>query len=563
MALNCTIDTIRFNWTVRGNIRVTGFLRINGILIEGQRFIDEVNPHTTTFEEFKSWVMTQNGQFSVIVEKPGEVWLSCGHTWSYPLFYRSYDGNVAVSDTPEKMIPLMATPAMDAGAIPYFLNFGVTPAGKTLVKGIFQVRPGETVRLYGSATEHTFSRPGEPIRQGAGIPGDPTQQLQGTSGDPIHQLTGTPGEFTGQSRGNPAQLAEMLRSGFSGYAGFLRDKEVLLPLTKGYDSRLLACLLKENGISTVTCATWGRPSTPEYPPALRVAEKLGFAHHFIPYTKELVDRFTADKTFRRYVSYAGHLSSMPFMQDYFAVRQLLEQGIIHPGTVVLPGHPGDFIRGAHLYPSLPTDDDKRIAGTINASFGTSYPAGPKESSTLQKTISLRFAEEEKHSSSRQKFDHWDYEERQCKLIGNSSLVYDFFGITHLEPLFDRKIMDRFLQLPFDQRLGSSLYNETVVSRFFQPHGVDMELKPPVNKLPQRSPLKEILTILAPRFLKKLHYPLDDDVFYREITAALMRSGTGHRYRHPRKPHFYNCYLSQWYLEQVRNDLKNSTTTRGN
>ncbi len=329
----------------------------------------------------------------------------------------------------------------------------------------------------------------------------------------------------------------------------------MLPLTRGYDSRLLACLLKESGLTRVTCATWGRPSNSEVATAREVAGKLGFPHHFIPYSLETIHRYAGDKTFHQYVPYAGHWSSMPFMQDYFAVRHLLEKNIIGQDTVVIPGHPGDFIRGSHLYPALPYEGVNGMAGAIISIFGNSYPAGKSERHILQKVISERFRDEEMTHSSLQKFDQWDYEERQCKLIGNSSLVYDFFGLRHLEPLFDRTVMERFLQLPFEQRLGSSLYNETLVSQFFKPHGCDMDLKSTQTPSPHHARLKEAITAWAPRFLKKLWYPLNDDVFYREITRELMHYGPAKRYKHPRKPHYYNCYLSQWYLGQVQQELK--------
>ncbi len=149
MALKIQINTNRYPWTILRNLRVTGFIRDPELLAEGEAFIDRVMPHTATFREFSTWCGHQNGQFSIIVQKEDEIWLSCSHTWSYPLFYLKEENVLAAGDMPGELIPLTDQPVFDDEAKLHFLNFSVTPGGKTLVKGILQVRPGETIRLNG------------------------------------------------------------------------------------------------------------------------------------------------------------------------------------------------------------------------------------------------------------------------------------------------------------------------------------------------------------------------------------------------------------------------------
>ena len=523
-ALKTNVKTVKFPWSVREEVRVTGYLWSEDRMVGGADLAGFIGNQTACYERFSEWFGKQNGQFSAIVEQNGEIWLGCSHTWSYPLFYLQKGDVLAVTDDPEHLLPAIDKPVADRETRNYFLNFGVTPAGYTIVPDLMQVRPGETVLLKGGSSQHTLS--------------------------PIHTFSGT-------RNGTSEELARLIREEFGKYAGFLKDKEILLPLTRGYDSRLLACLLKEFGLTKVTCATWGRPANRESPTARRVAETQGFPHIFIPYSTDTFHRDAKEEMFDDYIGYAGHYSSMPFLQDYFAIRHLLREGVIHAGTAVLPGHPGDFIRGAHLFPSLPGKDDISLANAIISAFGNSYPATHRERDLLRKTITREFPEKNTAKTALQKFDLWDYEERQCKLIGNSSLVYDFFKISHLSPLFDKNIMGRFLQLPFGQRLGCSLYYETLTTQFFSPHGLDFDLRPAYTKPAGRPAVIETLIKLVPRFLKKIYYPLDDDVFYREFTVVLMRSSQKLHYRHPLKPHFYNCYLTQWYLAKVESRLKNN------
>ena len=245
---------------------------------------------------------------------------------------------------------------------------------------------------------------------------------------------------------------------------------------------------------------------------------------------------------------------MPFLQDYFAIKNLIENGHINEDTVVLPGHPGDFLRGSHLYHSLKNDSSYQVAISLFQAFGTSLPLSATQKELVFETIEKQIFNQQ--SGTCNNFDRWDYEERQCKFIGNSSQLYSFFNIPYLMPLFDKDIFSTMLSLPFRQRLYATLYNNTLETILFRENGIDFDLKTKETGFKKPSWLKEFLIRVAPISVRKKYYPADDNVFYKEITSLLMSSYPITNYKQPVKPNLYNGYLIQWYITWLESRFTN-------
>ncbi|MDI2587661.1 asparagine synthase-related protein [Psychrobacillus sp. NEAU-3TGS] len=66
----------------------------------------------------------------------------------------------------------------------------------------------------------------------------------------------------------------------------LEGRPAILPLSGGYDSRLIAVMLKRLGYENVICFTYGLCSNWEVKISKMVAEQLGFKWIFVPYEKK-------------------------------------------------------------------------------------------------------------------------------------------------------------------------------------------------------------------------------------------------------------------------------------
>ncbi|WP_372648991.1 hypothetical protein [Draconibacterium sp.] len=511
----------KYKWSTEKNVSVTGFAWLGEEYFCGHDFLEQTQKHITDFGQFKDFVSRLNGQFSIVVKNEQETWATCCHTWSFPLFYKIDNGNFLISDQPEQLQQNNTDKEIDTFASSYFLQFGVTPFQQTLNATITQIQPGEIV---------CFKNNSEKV-----------------ASDFAFQLHRKP-----SAEQTPKAIATHFRKVFEKYYNQLKNKQIFLPLTRGYDSRLLACLLAEFGHKEVLCVTWGRKNISEKQTAQKVAEKLGFQYRFIEYNEELIDNFKTDQTFIDYANYSGHWSSMPYLQDYFAVKFLKEKKLINENTVALPGHPGDFLRGAHLNSSILDLKASKLGATLIKTLGTSLTAEPDFRAALQKYLEENLLIQ-KSLSPAEVYEIWDLRERQCKFISNSNHVYSFFGIEVLMPLFDKQNLQFFAGIDARNKNREHLYNKSLEDYFFKKHGVDFDLKQISDQKDSKfQNLKTRLIKAAPHQLKTLYYPMNDGIFYREITGQLRRDI---KMKHPLIPHSYNAYIVQWYLHFLASQAK--------
>lgn len=511
--MNRMLSLKKYNWIQAKEIFVTGFTWFGNEYCTGIKFLDLFDRHLSDFDAFKNIICQLNGQFSVVVKKEDQIWATCSHTWSYPLFYKQTDTEIFLSDNPETLQQSDIDKEFDLFTSSYFKVFGVTPFNQTLSKTIFQLRPGEVICL-------TKSKP------------DPVSEF--------HFILKQEDTFSPNTKEVYSQLTAI----FEKYFEAIKNKQVLLPLTGGYDSRLLACLLSEFGHKNVLCATWGRKDNSEKQTAERVAKALGFPYQFIEYNKELIKDFDKEEGFPAYVQHAAHWSSMPYLQDYFAVKYLKENNIIGDGTVAVPGHPGDFVRGTHLNDHVMQLSSENLAAALLSNLGTSFPVQKQTKNELQTCLEQMLLQDSLPAW--KSFEIWDYEERQCKFIGNSNHVFSWFGIDYMMPLFDKDVLNFFQGISLEGGEREKLYNQTLEEHFFKPHGVDFALKlARLQKPKQWGGMKRKLIEWAPNFLKVLYYPMKDTIFYREITKVFRDE---YPLKHPVKPTAFNAYIVQWYLQ---------------
>lgn len=515
MVVKSNIILKKYSWTKNKTVFVTGFTWLKGKYLAEKEFAEFISEKALEFEDFRKIFSVLNGQFSVIVEHHKEIWAAVSHTWSYPVFYRIADEKILLSDEPQNLLINDFHVTTNRFSENYFLTFGVTPENNTLVHDIFQIQPGEIIRFTKKSVKTEVFLP--LTIKGNDVKIDITED----------------------------ELNSFLVSAFEKYYDIIKDKQVLLPLTRGYDSRLLACLLKEFGHRNVICTTWGRSGSNEVGTAKQVAKKLGFRYYFTDYSKIIEKDFMQSNDFNSYVNYAGHWSSMPFLYEYFGIKELKEKEIIDESTIALPGHPGDFIRGDHLGWDVINGNCDYVVSKIISTFGTTYALTPADMKVVHDYITVNFFGE-KRGSLKGGYELWDFKERQCKFIGNSTQVYSFFGINSLMPLFDLEVIHFFSQIPDRQKIDNNLYYSTLEKYLFKKFNVDIDLK--INgKKREHSKFKYGILKRIPYSMKKLYYPLNDEIYYREITQELRTVNKEFKFKHPVRPNAYNSYIIQWYL----------------
>ena len=129
------------------------------------------------------------------------------------------------------------------------------------------------------------------------------------------------------------------------FAASAAGRTIAVPLSGGWDSRLMVLELKRIGYDNVRCFTYGRPGIDEVKIAREVAAQLGYPWEFVEYSVERWRTWHDAPEFARYVRYADGLCSVPHVQDWPAVWELRRAGRMPDDTIFAPGHNGGFLFG--------------------------------------------------------------------------------------------------------------------------------------------------------------------------------------------------------------------------
>ncbi|HEC43406.1 MAG TPA: hypothetical protein ENI20_11310, partial [Bacteroides sp.] len=413
-----------FAWYSKGDSHVKGFAHLpDGKFLTGESLLESFIA-SPDLDGFNSRVLGANGMFSVIVSVEGFVWLGVDRMRSFPVFY-SLPGKsgLRISDSVDKIISYTGKWKMNVPARNEFLATGYVTGNETLVEEIFQVQAAEIVEI-NTSDEPNGKRINSSVyssyRTAMSVPERPSTSSSGKLVDELIQITN--------------RISERLASSLGG-------RTAVIELSGGYDSRLVASMLKKHNYSQLICFSYGREGNPDMMRAEEVAGKLGIKFIPIIYTGEMISGFQSDQEFLEYVRFSSNKTSMFFMQEYFAMKYLVDEGLIPSDAVCIPGHSGDFFGGSQLLKHGLHDGDEPVASTIRRIYDTKY-AWNKPAERVKKSLMDRIgrtlADKDIVSGSIPYTVHedWDLKEKFSKFIVNSSNIFAWFGFEYRLPLYD-------------------------------------------------------------------------------------------------------------------------------
>lgn len=280
-----------------------------------------------------------------------------------------------------------------------------------------------------------------------------------------------------------SRLAEISRSVCNRLLSSINEKQtIVLPLSGGYDSRYLACMLKEANAKDVICYTYGKPDSHEVLRARQVSMALGFKWLFVEYTPEKIVKTLASLRWEKYCEYCGDYASLPHIQDYIALYELTESGHLPEKAVIVPGYCGDLLGGSYvpidvalgneqylLRKGLPSYIAEKHLARF-ALFEHEYPYARilQHIDASLKKMNAEVSDVESFVSYHEAFV---MRHRVAKFIINSLRAYEFFGFEWRIPLMDHELLDYWYRIPVSDRIGDKLYERFLFSCYFEPMGV--------------------------------------------------------------------------------------------
>lgn len=388
-----------------------------------------------------------NGFYAWVTRTEGQVRAGVDHIRSRPLFYGQAQGCLYLADNAEWVRHQVGDTAMDPIAREEFQLAGYVTGPDTLFPNVKQLQAGEC--LIATATP-----------QGLTIE---TQRYYRF----LHTEPATYDEPTLRAALDRAVVRSIQR--LIEHAG---GRQIVVPLSGGYDSRLIVTLLRRLGYDNVLTFTYGVPGNKESDYSKRVADALGLRWHFVEYSEALWREAWQTAERWDYQKWASGWASIAHVQDWLAVQKLKQGGVVEADAVFVPGHSGDFVAGSHI-PSEAFDrttfDLEEIDQAILSKHYSLAPMKLFSISPAQWRARIHERIERAQCAEPWEFadgfEKWDWQERQAKFICNSVRVYEFYGYDWWMPLWDLEFMRFWEGVPLALRKGREWYIAYVTEAF--------------------------------------------------------------------------------------------------
>lgn len=433
-------------WERSGSTWATGSVEHQGRRLDAAALAALVD--RTPLDRLTEVVQACNGLFACARETPSSVVAVADHVRSVPLY--TLPGSGIVADDARLLAP-DAGPS-DTAADPVRcaeLLLALQVSGPdTVWPGVGVVQAGTLVELFDPddprppRTEEWFAfRPNVDVEEGRSL----------------DTLVG--------------QLDERLMAALERTIEVADGRTILLPLSGGFDSRVMTLGFRRLGVDDVICFTYGRPGNSESEASRAVAERVGYRWEMVPYTVEGWRTLATAGDWDERLLTTGAPASAPNIGDLPAVLELERRGLAPPGSLFVPGHTG-FFTGAQVPSGLRQRPQGTRDDVVDQIWGAHYGRRPLD--TVTRLVGAEPAElvgrlrhridasvtaptgvltpEQLVSAA----EEWNGRERQTKFVLNAVRVYDVTGHEFDLPLCDRELVDFWARVPMHHRVAAAL-----------------------------------------------------------------------------------------------------------
>lgn len=408
-----------------------GAIMLRGYLLESPAQLSGINDVSA----LKTWLEQANGCFALVLQTPAYTVAAVDRIRSIPLFYDLL-GNLA--DRSESIAPLHLSHLrqQDQTVFAEYLITGFVTGNQTLHPDILQIPAGHMLIL----------------KQGH------TPELKAYYKYFHQEETDAPANSLVEN------LDALHRQSADRLIKSLNGRPAVIPLSGGWDSRLIAYLLKKAKYPAIYTFSYEAANNPESRISQKVARYLNLPWFFIEHThRSWYQAYFSPERVAHY-KYAMNATSSPHIQDWLAVRELKAKRLIPPDSVFIPGHTGDFLQSGHLsecYRTQKVFSGDEVARQILARHYHLWrlPRIDWEAcfeSRVKQEISLPVSLSAQDAASL--FEYWELQERQAKFIVNSVRVYEDMGYDWRLPLWDARLMEFWAEVPVSLRFQRRLWN---------------------------------------------------------------------------------------------------------
>ena len=248
----------------------------------------------------------------------------------------------------------------------------------------------------------------------------------------------------------------------------LNNRQVVISLSAGYDSRLVLSMLKKLNYNNIICYSYGMNNNSESIIAKKICKQLGVRFYFDELKLKSERKFYNSIIFKKYLSFSDMHHSVQYFQGISTLYRMKKRGIINKDAIIVTGNGGDYISGLHLsgYLKAKLKDKKNLYNfIINKHYNLWNNKDNKIRNEIVKIIKYQKKNYQKRFKSKINssvfYELYEYENRQSKYVVNMNRVAEFFGYKWRMPLYDKRFVSYWNQVPDKFKIDQKMYTKTI------------------------------------------------------------------------------------------------------
>lgn len=404
-------------------------------------------------EEVSSFIASIDGHFTLIVQKNDFTFIAVDKIRSTPIFFTKFKNDFFIDCDPKNLVNQnQFDKLIDEDAKLEIFMSGFTIGNKTIYKNLITLKAGEIVLFQNNNYERL-------------------------------QYYKYFGEIVNKNFDKYLEdLSEVTLNIFRKMLKQIGNRQIIIPLSAGNNSRLIASILKHLGATNVKCYSYGTKGNFEAKIAKIIANKLGYEWKFIPLTHKSEKNYYASNDYKKYIDFSETFCSVPYFQSLSTIKYLKDLKWIENDAIFVNGNTGDFISGGHINPKI---NHKKKTESTNSEL--------RKENILTQLIEKHFSlwgclKSEKNINQikdnlwkeiiegyggllDKNQDHLFYEysefiDRQSKYVISGQRAYEYYGYNWRLPLWDDEYLFFWQKIPMDYKLKQKLYLKMLKKKNF-------------------------------------------------------------------------------------------------
>lgn len=413
-------------------IKIKGAIFENSILKNSNTIKKEIGYHSAGIENYlekklKLWY----GNFSLTIETESTIICITDKIRSFPILIDTETSSIYYSG---EMRPFTKGRKINNDAVVSFYYSGYTLFDNTLVKNIISVPAGHF---------YIYNKPSNTVKK---------VKYYSFKNSNIEKASGATSNYI-------EELHEIYINIFKDIIAKANGRKIIIPLSAGYDSRIVLSYLRYLNYSNILTFSYGNRNFWEMNFAKEIAEKASVPWKGYELTNNDKKMFFSNYT-QQFYWRSMNLEQVPQMNDFYPLNSFLNKEIISKESIIINGQSGDFTDGGHIPKELTELSNINSAFDLIKDNHFKLWENKKRHNELNQLFNQSIMHEynftDNSNDNWRVYEEFEYLHRQAKSVVNGQRVYDYLGLDWHLPLWDSKLLDFWASTPLELRINRNL-----------------------------------------------------------------------------------------------------------